>query len=183
MELSDRIKHILENNKVKPGISEYEFAKSVETYPAKFAEIRSGKVKTLSTDIALKISKLYGYEFKWILTGEGRMFLERVPTGELSKVSLESKLEGWDENIANFMADKGLTAEEFSAKTGISYERLVRMPFVKKQLPECEDFIGMLNFDVSLDEIFLNKSAENPTIEAEIAELEARARELKGKLR
>lgn len=74
MELKDRIKYILNNNKVKPGISEYEFARSVKTYPAKFAEIRSGKVKTLSNDIALEISKQYGYEFKWIATGVGEMY-------------------------------------------------------------------------------------------------------------
>lgn len=74
MELKERIKYIVENNKIKPNISIYEFAKSVGTYPAKFAEIQSGKVKKLSQNIALEISKQYGFEFLWILTGEGDIY-------------------------------------------------------------------------------------------------------------
>lgn len=73
MELKERLNYILKNNTVKPNISEYEFARSVGTYPTKFAEIRSGKVKTLSQDIALEISNLYNVDFKWLLTGEGSM--------------------------------------------------------------------------------------------------------------
>lgn len=74
MDLKDRLQFIIKNNKINPNISEYEFAKSVGTYPAKFAEIRSGKVKTLSIDVALEISKQYGFNFLWILTGEGDAF-------------------------------------------------------------------------------------------------------------
>lgn len=74
MELKDRIKFIIENNKIKPNISEYEFAKSLKTNVNKFAEIRSGKVKSLSPALALEISKQYGFEFLWILTGEGDIF-------------------------------------------------------------------------------------------------------------
>ena len=74
MNLIERIEYIINNNKVKTGMSEYEFAKSVGTYSTKFAEIRSGKVKTLSQDIALEISKKYNVEFMWLLTGEGNIF-------------------------------------------------------------------------------------------------------------
>ena len=74
MDLVERINYILKNNKIKPGVSEYEFAKSLGTYPSKFSEIRSGKVKTLSQDIALEISKIYNVEFMWLLTGEGNIF-------------------------------------------------------------------------------------------------------------
>lgn len=73
MELHERIQYIIKNNNVKPNLSEYEFAKSVNTNPNKFSEIRSGKVKSLSPKIALEISKLYGFEFMWILTGEGNI--------------------------------------------------------------------------------------------------------------
>lgn len=74
MELKDRIPYILQNNPVKPGISEYEFARSVKTYSSKFSEIRSGKVKTLSPTVALEISKKYNVNFKWLLTGIGEPF-------------------------------------------------------------------------------------------------------------
>ena len=74
MDLVERINYIPKNNKIKPGVSEYEFAKSLGTYPSKFSEIRSGKVKTLSQDIALEISKIYNVEFMWLLTGEGNIF-------------------------------------------------------------------------------------------------------------
>ena len=59
MNLQERLEYIRINNKIKPNISEYEFAKMVNTYPAKFAEIKSGKVKKLSQDIALEISKIF----------------------------------------------------------------------------------------------------------------------------
>ena len=74
MELIERIAYILENNQVKPGISEYEFAKSLKVSPSKFSEIRSGKVKSISSSLALEISKYYNVDFKWLLTGEGTPF-------------------------------------------------------------------------------------------------------------
>ena len=74
MDLKERLEYIRVYNKKKPNISEYEFAKTLNTYPTKFAEIRSGKVKTLSQDIALEISKIYEVEFLWVLTGEGAIF-------------------------------------------------------------------------------------------------------------
>lgn len=135
------------------------------------------------TELLEYLAREHNVNLHWLFTGEGEMFIAKPPTGKPSKVSVEAKLEGWDQNIANFMADNHLIAEEVSAQTGISAERLSKMPFTKKQLPELKDIIGMLNYDISLDEIFLNKSAENAAIEAELAEIEARARELKGKLR
>lgn len=72
--LNDRILYIRKNNKIKPNISEYEFAKALGTYPVKFAEIRSGKVKTISPEIALEISNVYNVNFKWLLTGIGEPF-------------------------------------------------------------------------------------------------------------
>ncbi len=88
MQLKERLEYILKHNKIKPGISEYEFAKSVGTYPAKFAEIKSGKVKTLSAEIALEISKQYNVEFLWILTGEGSIFKEK---NDLKQIKTTSK--------------------------------------------------------------------------------------------
>ncbi len=85
MELIERIAFILENNPVKPGISEYEFAKSLKVNPSKFSEIRSGKVKSLSSSLALEISNYYGADFKWLLTGEGRPF----NNGDVDCVTLE----------------------------------------------------------------------------------------------
>lgn len=73
MELVKRIAYILKNNPVKPGLSEYEFAKSLGTSPSKFSELRSGKVKSISSALALEISKQYKVDFKWLLTGEGTM--------------------------------------------------------------------------------------------------------------
>lgn len=76
MELIERIAFILENNPIKPGISEYEFAKSLKVNPSKFSEIRSGKVKSLASLLALEISNKYNVNFKWLLTGEGMPFDE-----------------------------------------------------------------------------------------------------------
>lgn len=88
MDLSERIEYIRNNNAIKPGISENEFAKSVGTYAAKFAEIRSGKVNSLSIDVALEISKKYGFDFKWILTGEGQKYLVQKENEELDCVDI-----------------------------------------------------------------------------------------------
>jgi len=71
MNLDERIIHIIENNEIKPNISDSDFAKSIGTYATKISEIRSGKVKSLDPKLALEISKNYKYAFKWILTGEG----------------------------------------------------------------------------------------------------------------
>ena len=89
MELIDRIQYILENNKTKPNISEYEFAKSSNINPNKLSEIRSGKVKSLSPKIALEISKQYGYEFLWILTGEGNMLSSSLTNLSNDCIALE----------------------------------------------------------------------------------------------
>ena len=112
MNLSERIDYILKNNKVKPKISEYEFAKTLGTYPAKFSEIRSGKVKTLSQDIALEISKQYGIEFMWILMGEGNIFKENISIQQQSayQIPIRGGVEAscgygvtvYDENATSF---------------------------------------------------------------------------------
>lgn len=89
MELKERIQFIIENNPIKQGMSEYEFAKSVNASLNKFSEIRSGKVKSLSPKIALEISKQYGFDFKWILTGEGNIFSNNDLISENDYVTLE----------------------------------------------------------------------------------------------
>jgi len=75
MNLIERIEYIIKNNEVYPGINESEFARSIGTYPTKISEIKSGKVKSLSPDLALEISKKFKVEFLWLLTGEGEPFI------------------------------------------------------------------------------------------------------------
>lgn len=69
MNLNERIAYIIENNSINPNISDTDFAKSIGTYATKISEIRSGKVKSLDPKLALEISNIYKYSFKWILTG------------------------------------------------------------------------------------------------------------------
>ncbi len=108
--LYNRIEYIIKNNSKKPNVSLYEFAKSVGTNPTKFAEIKSGKVKTLSQNIALEISKQYGFSFKWILTGEGEMYEKQNPI----KKELERTFDSYSEIEKTFKFPKTTTNDEYN---------------------------------------------------------------------
>lgn len=83
MELNERISKILEENKIKPGINVSEFARSIGTYPTKIAEMKSGKVKSISGELAIEISKKYGINYEWIVSGKGSMQAETAYPSEL----------------------------------------------------------------------------------------------------
>lgn len=162
MELSDRIKYILENNKVKPGISEYEFAKSVKTYPAKFAEIRSGKVKTLSNDIALRISKLYGYEFKWILTGEGEIIVKKTNTLAMrGDFDVDEKMKNWGERLEKIQLENKMSNKQFASLIGVGVEKYFKICATSPK-PSIEILDAVVeNFDVSLDWLLYGEGSPN----------------------
>jgi len=132
MELTERLDYIRHNNKIKPDISEYEFAKMLNTYPAKFAEIKSGKVKKLSQDIALEISKIFNVEFLWILTGEGNIF----------------KSNSHDDNFANIPKYGDVLGSLGKGKEVFSEEVTEYIPFPKilfKRIAANAEYCSIIN--------------------------------------
>jgi plasmid maintenance system antidote protein VapI len=71
------INSILEREGLKPGT----FAKMVNVAPAQIYDLKSGKTKKVSNDMAKKILKVFPhYYLPWLLSGEGFALKEEVPT-------------------------------------------------------------------------------------------------------
>lgn len=96
MSLRERLEKIRLENKIEPNINESNFAKSVKMPPSRLSEIKSGKVKSISAETALEISKKYNINLEWLLNNEGEMFLseEHKEDEGLLKVSIDYKNSG-----------------------------------------------------------------------------------------
>ncbi len=69
-QIGERLKFLREELNLPQG----KFAKSIGTYQTKIADIESGKVKSLSADLALEISKLYKINLEWLILAKGEMY-------------------------------------------------------------------------------------------------------------
>ncbi len=66
------------------GITQVKLATNLGFPVSKVKDVESGRVK-ISTDLAQAVEEKYGYNFRWILTGEGPMKKEDLPAGETSQ--------------------------------------------------------------------------------------------------
>ncbi|MGN0015645.1 MAG: helix-turn-helix domain-containing protein [Candidatus Gastranaerophilaceae bacterium] len=155
--LYNRIEYILRNNFKKPNISLYEFAKSVGASPSKFAEIKSGKVKTLSQNTALEISKQYGFSFKWILTGEGEIFEERNDLARNNNQEIVKNIENSFKNFGQIQQVNNLLDSEMAKILGISENKYIKIA-TGKEKPTIDILIKLKeNFNVNIDHFLFGK--------------------------
>lgn len=168
MELIERLDYIRENNKIRPNISEYEFANMTHTYPAKFAEIRSGKVKKLSQKTALEISNIFGVEFLWILTGEGQIWSKNNSLKQNKNKDIVKNIDKLCNRLIKIMDKNNLSNGDMAKLTKVSESDFVKIS-VGKKLPDL-DFLNNLkaNFDVDIDWL-LYGDAEPPTSKKEVS--------------
>ncbi len=59
-----------------------EFASKIGISPSRLTEVISGRTKALSAEAVASISREYGVNLNWLLTGEGDMFLPGKEPGE-----------------------------------------------------------------------------------------------------
>ncbi len=87
-QIGERLKFLREELNLPQG----KFAKSIGTYQTKIADIESGKVKSLSADLALEISKLYKINLEWLILAKGEMYSNN--TGDdFIKISILGEVE------------------------------------------------------------------------------------------
>lgn len=163
--LYDRIEYILKNNYKKPNISLYEFAKSVGANPSKFAEIKSGKVKTLSQNTALEISKQYAFSFKWILTGEGEIFEEKSDLLRNNNKEVAKNIEFSFKNFGKIQEINNLLDSEMAKILGITEHKYIKIASGKEK-PSIDILIKLKeNFNINIDRfLFGNIEIQQPNL-------------------
>ena len=113
------IQFILKNECLKAAT----FARSINITPTQVYDLRDGKIKGVSSEIADKILEVYPHYSKtWLMTGLGEEF-ESSEVLSTAKDEIQSEAsKRWDEVLGNAMAsDDSLTLAE--AKQEIAYWR------------------------------------------------------------
>ena len=72
MRIADRIKQIRETK----GLSQKEFAETLNTALTRISEYERDKVKP-TTEILTKLAEIHKININWLLTGTGNMFLDQ----------------------------------------------------------------------------------------------------------
>lgn len=89
----------------KTGISQAKFAKSIDTYQEKIADIEIDKQK-IPIKLAEKIRDIYGVNFEWLLAGKGEIYVKNQVAQSLQDIKQKYNLNGEElEFITDFLVN------------------------------------------------------------------------------
>ena len=119
-ELGERVKAIREHY----GLSQTQLAQKINKTPGFISDIETGK-SGVSEETISALSRAFGVNKEWLLTGEGDMFLKE--TYEVDKAGIGKR-------IKEIRKEAGQTQEEFANKIGYS-KRQVHCVETRKSNP------------------------------------------------
>ena len=159
--LYERLEYLLQNNRVKPGMTFYRLSQVLGVPTAKFTEIKTGRVKKLSQDIALKISCIFGVSLKWLFTGEGEVFEETFDLKKRNLSGVEDNFKQAFKNFGKIQEINDLTDGEMAKILGMPEHKYVKIASGKDKITM--DVVLKLkeNFNVNVDAFLFKKEKVN----------------------